>query len=197
MSRSFLLTLSIVLPWNMAARSQEDRVPAGISAGQEAWQQAEAERRAAVGAQVELNQIMRNRLPWSSPYGETIYYAPPGYAVAGGYSTPWGTGLTMHRAYSDSPQGYLGATAAFGPGTYIPYPSLFAYAYPPPPLRKPIGQRQVQTGPRRWESYPIYAEDSEASPPVAGPPLAPRETAPREVVPEAPTSKSRRGPREF
>jgi len=196
MVRSILLALGMAWLWLPVAWSQDDGIPAGIKAGQEAYQQGEAQRRAAVGAQVELNQIMRNRLPWLSPYGETIYYAPPGYSVAGGYRTPWGTGLTMHPAYGYTPQSYLGATAAFGPGSYIPYPSLFAWSYPPPPLRQPIGQRQVQTGPRRWESYPIYADDPEA-PPFTAP--APRVVAPKEVVPEEeplPT-KPRRGPREF
>jgi hypothetical protein len=194
MSRSSLFALSLVVLPCLAAWSQDDRVPVGIRAGQEAYQQAEAQRRAAVGAQVELNQILRNRLPWMSPYGETIYYAPPGYSVVGGYSTPYGTGLTMHRGYGYSPQSYLGATAAFGPGSYIPYPSLFAWSDPPPPLRQPIGQRQVQTGPRRWESFPIYADDVEAPAP---PPPAPRPAPPIEVVPEEPVVKPRRGPREF
>ena len=36
-------------------------------------------------------------------------------------------------------------------------------------VRQPIGRREVQTGPNRWESFPIYAEDVER--PVA--PLAP------------------------
>jgi hypothetical protein len=189
MIKPLVLVLVLMASSGLTAWAQDDGIPTGIKAGQEAYQQAEAERRAAVGAQVELNQILRSRVAWPSPYGETIYYAPPGYSVVGGYRTAYGTGLTMHPAYGYSPQSYLGATAAFGPGSYIPYPSLFAWSSPPPPLRQPIGQRQVQTGPRRWESFPIYAEDVE--PAVVRPPLAPRV-----VVPEEPV-KPHRGPREF
>jgi hypothetical protein len=175
-----------------SAWSQEDPIPPGIRAGQDAYQEFEGQRRAAAGAQIELNQILRNRLPWSSPYGDTIYYAPPGY----GYSS-LGYGVTMHRPYGYSPQNYLAATFAFGPGTYLPYPSLFAYDYPPPVIRQPIGRRQVQTGPRRWESYPVYAED--VSPP-APPAVAPRVAEPVPEVETPPVTvedKPRRRPREF
>jgi hypothetical protein len=179
--------------------SQEDPIPPGIRAGQEAYQEFEAQRRAAAGAQIELNQILRNRLPWSSPYGDTIYYAPPGYA-GNGYSS-YGYGVTMHRPFGYQPQNYLGLTAAFGPGAYIPYPSLFAYSYVAPPIRQPIGMRQVQTGPRRWESYPVYGDEV---PPAAPPAVVPRERV-RAVEPvrepdppPAPMeAKPRRGPREF
>src|SRR5215212_4334107 len=128
-----LMTLVGVLFLALAAPlwSQEDPIPPGIRAGQDAYQEFEAQRRAAAGAQIELNQILRNRLPWSSPYGDTIYYAPPGYGYGSGYSS-YGYGVTMHRPYGYFPQNYLGLTAAFGPGTYIPYPSLFAYSYVPP-----------------------------------------------------------------
>ena len=190
-----LIALLVTSVW-----SQEDPIPPGIRAGQAAYLEFEGQRRAAAGAQIELNQILRNRLPWSSPYGDTIYYAPPGYGYGGSYSA-LGYGLTMHRPYGYSPQNYLSATFAFGPGTYIPYPSLFAYDYPPPVIRQPIGMRQVQTGPRRWESHPVYAEDAApAVAPPTPPAVAPRRAEPvREVEPPpAPAEpKPRRGPREF
>lgn len=200
-----LATLALVLGLSAAtAWSQEDPIPPGIRAGQEAYELFEGQRRAAAGSQIELNQILRNRLPWPSPYGETIYYAPPGYNYGGYY---WrGYGVTMHRPYSYSPQSYLGATAAFGLGTYIPYPSLFADDYPPPVIRQEIGRRQVQTGPRRWESYPIYGdepmyrEEAVSEPRVVVPRAAERvrETAPPLPMEPVPTEpKPRRGPREF
>lgn len=183
--------------------SQEDPIPPGIRAGQEAYEHFEGQRRAAAGAQIELNQILRNRLPWSSPYGDTIYYAPPGYGIG---SSSFGYGLTMHRPYGYSPQNYLAATAAFGPGSYIPYPSLFAYDYPSPVIRQPIGMRQVQTGPRRWESHPVYGDEGvrATAPPVVVPRRTVRERVPvAEPVRESPPPpapmepKTRRGPREF
>ena len=198
MVRSMLLVGVVFAVLAAHAWSQEDPIPPGIRAGQAAYLEFEGQRRAAAGAQIELNQILRNRLPWSSPYGDTIYYAPPGYGYGTGYSS-YGYGVTMHRPYGYQPQNYLGLTAAFGPGAYIPYPSLFAYSYVPPPIRQPIGMRQVQTGPRRWESYPVYGD--EEPPPLP----APRVVAPRPVEPvgeaapppEPMEVKPRRGPREF
>lgn len=207
-SIALALALTAATAWG-----QEDPIPAGIRAGQEAYELHEGQRRAAAGAQLELNQILRNRLPWPSPYGETVYYAP-GYFSGGVYS-PRGYGLTMHQPYGYSPQSYLGATAAFGPGTYLPYPSLFAYDYPPPAIRQEIGRRQVQTGPRRWESYPIYGDEPSVGERYADEPFTddsapePRRSVPRAVervreesppLPLEPAPrepKPRRGPREF
>jgi hypothetical protein len=192
----YLVLAAVLSALLVAPGWSQDPIPAGIRAGQQAYQEFEGQRRAAASGQIELNQILRNRLPWSSPYGDTIYYAPPGYGYGGGYSS-YGYGVTMHRPYGYQPQNYLGLTAAFGPGAYLPYPSLFAYSYVPPPIRQPIGTRQVQTGPRRWESFPVYGD--EETPPVA----APREPEHAEPVrePEPPPvpmeDKPRRGPREF
>ena len=52
-------------------------------------------------------------------------------------------------------------------------------------VRQPIGQVQMQTGPRRWESHPVYADEDVL--------VAPAEFAPREAAPPA----SGDGPREF
>lgn len=195
MVRSMVLVGLLLIALAGSARSQEDPIPPGIRAGQDAYQQFEAQRRAAAGAQIQLNDLLRNRLPWLSPYGDTIYYAPPGYGY-GGYSS-YGYGVTMHRPYGYTPQNYLASSLAFSPGTYLPYPSLFAYDYPPPVIRQPIGMRQIQTSPRHWESHPVYADDAVAPPPV--PPAKPRAVAPpRETVREIPPpSKPHSGPREF
>ena len=40
-------------------------------------------------------------------------------------------------------------------------------------VRQPVGQRQIQTGPNRWESHPIYAEPP-APPAAPAPPNRPR-----------------------
>src|SRR5689334_5856700 len=101
MIRSILLSWILVALMVTSAWSQEDPIPPGLRAGQAAYQEFEAQRRAAAGAQIEVNQILRNRLPWSSPYGDTIYYAPPGYGY-GGYSS-LGYGVPMHRPYGYSP----------------------------------------------------------------------------------------------
>jgi hypothetical protein len=70
-----------------------------------------------------------------------------------------------------------------------------------------IGQRQVQTGPNRWESFPVYAASPlappkplivaphEAAPPLEPPPQLAPEASPPEPLP--PPKPQRQGPREF
>jgi hypothetical protein len=62
---------------------------------------------------------------------------------------------------------------------YLPWNTSYsifsAYPYPAPPrIRQPVGQREIQTGPNRWESFPIYAEDRER------PAVAPARSGPRD-----------------
>ncbi len=158
LTRFVLLALACCIP--VVGWSQEAPLPPGIKAGIEAYQEGEFQRRSAVQQQVELNRALRYPLPWSTPFGETIYYS--GYAPPG-----FGAGFYGYSSYSPY---YLGR---------------FGYGYPPPNIRQPIGQRQVQTGPRRWESFPVYEEDlvPAASPRI---PLAASVVAPPEPMPPKP-----------
>lgn len=204
--QSVLVTSLLVLVMNATSAAQQGAwsrdpvLPPGIRAGIEAYHEAEVQRRANVGQQLAQNELQRYGLPWSAPYGETIYYGLP---QAYGYGP-----LSYGGAYGR--RGWLGGYGRrFGVATAPVYggydPFLFGYAgllgsgYYPPPIRQPIGQRQEQTGPNRWESYPVYADE----PPVTvEPPVAvehPRILPP--VIVESPGApvevRSRRGPREF
>ena len=61
--------------------------------------------------------------------------------------------------------------------------------------RQPVGQVQVQTGPNRWESYPVYAPAAEAPPPDFGPPGIEAPEAP--LGPETEIVPAPGGPRQF
>jgi hypothetical protein len=58
---------------------------------------------------------------------------------------------------------------------------IYGY-YFPPYVRQSIGQRQIQTGPNRWESHPVYPEDVE----LVAPATPAVEAVPAEVPPSAP-----------
>jgi len=96
----------------------------------------------------------------------------------------WGRGLTP--LYGG---GY--SRDIFSPWPYVPG-DIYGYQWYDP-VPQSIGQRQIQTGPNRWESHPVYA-----SPPgvasFESPPPALRER----VLRESPASAApRRRPREF
>ena len=60
---------------------------------------------------------------------------------------PTSRGETIYYGYT-SP-----AYSAYVPGSILVFPSYPIYY---PLARQPIGQRQEQTGPNRWESHPVY-----------------------------------------
>ncbi len=116
---------------------------------------AEAERLAEVQRQIELNEWMR----WRNGFPSAILPEPswrsrfvPGPRLEPIELTPW-----------------------LGPRYYWRF-------RPTPGVRQSVGQVQVQTGPNRWESFPVYA------------PL-PFEAAPVEILPEVESDES--GPRDF
>ena len=153
----------------------------GIQAGIDAFQQAEGQRQAAVSRQIIQNDALRYRPAWNSPYGNVTYYhrgyagdMPASYYSSYSYRRgPFGgeqfqfggnSGYLNQPAYGYSPYGY-------GYGSILGPTSL------PPTIRQAIGRREVQTGPNRWESFPIYAEDET---PVYRPEVKPKTTGPRE-----------------
>ena len=86
----------------------------------------------------------------------------------------------------------LGGPDVFEPWPYVPG-DIWGYRYVNP-VRQPIGQRQVQTSPTRWESFPIYEED--LLPAVAAPADAdpvgsdPGASVLDEIFPEPPAEAS-------
>lgn len=51
---------------------------------------------------------------------------------------------------------YFGTSDIFTPWPYVP--GDIWSPIDDRSVRQPIGQRQIQTGPNRWESHPVYAE---------------------------------------
>jgi hypothetical protein len=142
---------------------------------------AELDRRAAVERQVQLNDAMRWRAGFP-PANGVFYYPLPG---------------NLESIY-----GY-GAAHRFGPSVFTPWPyvpgDIWGYRNVPP-SRQSIGQVQVQTGPNRWESRPVYATPPREAPlspvvrdelPPAAPLLPAERIAPSELMPPDPD------PREF
>jgi hypothetical protein len=78
----------------------------------------------------------------------------------------------------------------FAPGPFFPG-EMWGYRYIPP-SRQPIGRVEIQTGPNRWESRPLYATPAPVvSPPLPGPPPVDAGIGPEETPRPIP------GPREF
>lgn len=132
-----------------------------LQAGQDAYRLAEERRRNNIAAQSNLVETLRYSAAYRPVYGEaTVYWRSP-------YVTPWG----------------------YAPGYYSSYSPVIGYVRDPniPFPRQPIGQRQLQTGPNRWESHPVYAEDP--------PPLDP--LPPVSEFPSVPIRPKISGPREY
>jgi hypothetical protein len=183
----------------------------GIQAGVDAFRLAEEKRQAALADQLSLNDQMRfwNGYPTS---GATIYYGymSPAAAVAYGYA-PAGFGGWM--SFGPRPIGFV---SGFEPWPFAAG-RIWGYPYSYQPARQPIGQQQIQTGPNRWESHPIYDPPLTPylpTPPVHSPLLegtpfaAPQAVSPpAEAVPlptpQGPTftpatpAAPRRGPRDY
>ncbi|MEX2133855.1 MAG: hypothetical protein WEB67_06890, partial [Acidimicrobiia bacterium] len=146
----------LAVPW-LRAQSPYD----GIQAGLDAYNMAEGRRRAEVDAQLFANDQARAWAGLPTTRGETIYYgnAYPGNAYYGhalppanweaayAYGNRRGWSSVRERVWFSSP-------TVFEPWPVVPG-DIYGYRYVAP-VRQPIGQRQVQTGPNRWESHPVY-----------------------------------------
>jgi hypothetical protein len=165
----------------------------GIQAGLDAFRMAEEQRQGAVAVQLGQNEAQRAWAGLPSVRGSAIYY---GYPVA--------------APMADRDFAYAYGAYAYGPpryGVFEPWPlvpgDIFGGVYVAP-LRQPIGQWQGQTGPRRWESHPIYdppLADFRPLPEVESShlehtPYAPPALAPQTEAPPLP-APTRRGPREY
>lgn len=182
-----------------------------ITSGLDAYRYHEGRRLDNIRGQLGLIDQMKwySALPAiNSAVGSTAWYGGPGYfrdppSLDYLYATgrrsaygngAWGRGLTP--LYGG---GY--SRDIFSPWPYVPG-DIYGYQWYDP-VPQSIGQRQIQTGPNRWESHPVYA-----APPVAVPEpgdLPPRrddaarrhDLAPREIERPTPPESPRPGPREF
>lgn len=227
-----VLIFVTLVDWSATALSQQPTVVArpydGIQAGLDAYRLGEEKRQAAVSQQLFLNDQMRfwNGYPTTS---STVYYGylSPQAMAAYGYSG-YGNGIAsplLTRANLDytyaygsgplaggyGPGGYgpggfgpggFGALSVFQPWPYVPA-NIYGYPAYYQPARQPIGQQQLQTGPNRWESHPVYDPPLTNYPPpppvnspwldrtpYATPPAAPAQPlpAPVESIPPEPRS---------
>ena len=162
--KSILLTALLMIVWSQSLVAQDPYSPRRRNAAFEAYRDAEATRQAAVAEQLYQNNLQR---AMAASAATTTYYRLP----VAGYGYPYGSnfGYGMGSVYEGYGYGYL----------YGGYPSMYAgmsatsYGPPPPAIRQPIGRREVQTGPNRWESFPIYGDEAVAVPVVPRPAMVP------------------------
>jgi len=115
-----------------------------------------------------------------------------------GYFFPPAPGLDAAYAYGTSGSGWGGGV--FSPWPHVPG-DLYGYRLTEG-VPQSIGQRHIQTGPNRWESHPVYANDLVARPPappsLTRPAPSPDETRPARSPEAVPAERSKpRGPVEF
>jgi hypothetical protein len=193
------LSLGTFFALSLAAamsRAQELQPYDGLKAGEEAYQQGEVQRQQRLNDQLYLNDAMRTRYGWF-PSGGVVWYGNAGF----GYGPPVG----IDYAYAYSSNRLFGRTrglnvqrywapplSVFEPWPYVPG-DIYGYNYPPY-VRQSIGQRQIQTGPNRWESHPVYPEDVElVAPATPAVEAVPADVPPSEPPPaEPPVKKPRR-----
>jgi hypothetical protein len=156
----------------------------GIQAGLDAFRLAEEQRQAAVATQLATNTQMRawSGLPMSG--GTTIYYGNHGELATMDLAT-----MDLDFAYAYGYRRFIPSTrlSVFEPWPLVPG-DIYGYVVTPA-IRQPIGQWQGQTGPRRWESHPVYDP-----PPASVRPLPEVETP---LLDKTPYATPRRGPREY
>lgn len=154
---------------------EADRPYDGIQAGLDAFRMAEERRQAVVGQQVYLNDRLR---VWSTfpPIGQGNYWGGSSlYGVGGPVGWDYGYAYGNRRGaryYRESTRYLGGAQVVIEPWPNVPG-SIWGYN-DGPYVRQPIGQKQTQTGPNRWESHPIYDSplpDLLPLPPVDSPAL--------------------------
>jgi hypothetical protein len=146
------------------AQSPAARPYDGIQAGLDAFRLAEEKRQAAVAEQLYLNDAMRFYAGYPTSRGQTIYYGylSPAAMYAYGFAVPPAAYSNLDYAYAypavppwAAYQAWRGGPAVFTPWPYVPG-DIYGYPMYYQPARQPIGQTQVQTGPNRWESHPVY-----------------------------------------
>jgi hypothetical protein len=157
----------------------------GLRAGEDAYQAADQQRRKRLDDQLFINNAMRASYGGLPARGSVTWYGNAGL----GYSRPLG----IDYAYAYSSERLLGwrgrslyierywspPLSVFEPWPYVPG-DIYGY-YFPPYVRQPIGQRQIQTGPTRWESHPVYPEDLE--------PVAPESLSAEPALVDAPATE--------
>lgn len=169
----------------------------GFRARADAHALAEERRLLRLDDQLYLNDAMRARYGWPLSNDRVVWYGN----AAGLYESP----VSLDYAYAYAPRRLAGRggrlyierywsapLSVFEPWPYVPG-DIYGYDFPPG-IRQPIGQRQFQSGPTRWESHPVYADELEPAAPAAAvesePKRVPRQDFSEDE--ERPTKKLRR-----
>lgn len=146
----------LLLHGHSFAQEFEPRPYDTIQASEDAYQYHEAQRQASIDRQIATNQ----QLQWyrgapNAFAGQYVYRDPPSLSFA------YATG--RRGIFGGFRQRQVVVTGdIFTPWPYIPGDIWGTYdsGY----VRQSIGRREVQTGPNRWESHPIYGEELEREP---------------------------------
>ena len=120
-------------------------------ASEDAYRRGELRRRADVAGQVGTIQYVRwlNGLPPTVPH-----FAPQAVDRAAYYAF-------------GMPEVMSGRSTVFERWPYLPG-DIWGFVYDCPAPQS-IGQRQIQTGPHRWQSFPVYREVPRVNPVRSGP----------------------------
>ena len=153
--RTWIIGLALVGSGAFACGQDAPRPYDGIQAGLDAFRLAEEKRQGAASDQLFLNDQMRFWNGYPTSRGDTIYYGylSPAAIRAYGYDLPPAARANLDYAYAYG--GVGGPLAVFQPWPFVPG-DIWGYGARYQPARQPIGQQQVQTGPNRWESHPVY-----------------------------------------
>lgn len=166
-----ILSASSFSPSAVAQTPDDTRPYDALTAGAESYWHHEAQRRRDIDRQLGLIDQMKWNAALSPYYDQTIYYRGAPY---------YGSAPSLEYLYAAGRPGLFGRYRERvwfgGGGIFEPWPIVAGDIWGYPffdPIAQPIGQRQIQTGPNRWESHPVYA--APAGPlPMAPPPAADR-----------------------
>lgn len=154
LSSVLLLVLAVSLP---AVAFAQYPVPYdAFQAGSDAARRYDAKQRQAIALQLRtIDQMKWYSAVGASGFGVEYYRNPPSLDYV------YGTGRwSTYNGYGPEPPA---SQDIFLPWPYVPG-DIWGYRWNAT-VRQPIGRREFQTGPNRWESHPVYADELRPTPP--------------------------------
>lgn len=178
-----------VQPISNAAPGDAPKDYGPVEAGQEAYQRAEAERQEAFNRQRDLNEQMRATADPYSPVRPSLAGAYAMFPPAPLPPIAFGPRRARYAAQSQVRYSYYypypmirAYRGVFEPWPFVPG-DIYGYPYVPQ-IRMPTGQVQIEIGPGRILSRPVYEGEGPAQEPTPAPPRA-AEGQPEIVPPPA------------
>ena len=157
--RRLMGSLVASMAFGAVAACGQDASYDGLRAGDEAHRLGEEQRQQRLSDQLYLNDAMRARHGWA-PSGSVVWYGNAGYGPPVGidYAYAYSSNRLFGRSRGLYIERYWSPPlSVFEPWPYVPG-DIYGYCFPPY-VRQPIGQRQIQTAPNRWESHPVYPDE--------------------------------------